>query len=490
MNYLDKWLEYVETEEVLPLFEREELEYKVPKLESVSWEDYAPVVAMVARDRNLAHLRQISSIEDMQAVLYLLLECGEKAFLREVYSHLLFLEASGTVLPNRESVASMQLEFLLEAPYLISNYFQSQTWKTHKAKLESKLVSLAPALLSKLILSANELKDFIRQPFSVLLRELRQISVQSFADLVELVALSVRSADTALDLLIEILGPETSRLLVGRPTTIIQLVKCLYGIALDHIDEASNNKKPEQETLKLSVYDVQDGYSMAKCTLRIDSEVRQVLKVGDHVRLRVSNPPQNLPWAKPYSMDAIIVKAEPGSASFRCIHTPPSYIEQCAWTLVHCGSFVTSKTMFDAVTVFYSEREAACRIFASLAGFPAKEQIKLPGVELPVVPDSTLNESQNAALVAAMTHSLTFIWGPPGTGKTHTVVVILTQLLNALPNSRLLVTAPTHNAVDNILRRFVGEGDKQKTGATPLRVSTQVSLLALFQTWLTLVVVQ
>lgn len=254
-------------------------------------------------------------------------------------------------------------------------------------------------------------------------------------------------------------------------------MKCLYGIALDHIDEASSSNKPEQETIKLSVYDIQEGYSMAKCTLRIDSEVSQILKIGDHVRLTVSNPPQNVPWAKPYSMDATVVKAEPGSASFRCIHEPPPYIDHCMWTLIHCGSFVTSKTMLDAVTAFYTKREAACRIFASLVGLAPKEQINLPGIELPVVPDSTLNPSENTALAAAMTNSLTFIWGPPGTGKTHTVVVILLQLLNALPQSRLLVTAPTHNAVDNILRRFISESGKQTTGAIPVRVATQVGLL-------------
>ena len=74
---------------------------------------------------------------------------------------------------------------------------------------------------------------------------------------------------------------------------------------------------------------------------------------------------------------------------------------------------------------------------------------------------------------------LTLIWGPPGTGKTQTIVVILVELLRAFPKSRILVTAPTHNAVDNILQRFINE-----SGATRihehLRVSTSVSYFRLY----------
>lgn len=140
-----------------------------------------------------------------------------------------------------------------------------------------------------------------------------------------------------------------------------------------------------------------------------------------------------------------------------------------------CGSFVTSKTCFDAVTTFYTQREACCPIYASLLGLSDSDQIELSNIKLPVVTDLTLNESQNGALLAAMENSLTMIWGPPGTGKTHTIIVILNQLLRQLPSSRFLITAPTHNAVDNILRRFVNDKDAKDLGVTAVRVSTQVS---------------
>jgi regulator of nonsense transcripts 1 len=474
MSFLDQWLQYVDTEEILPLFEQLEVEYKIPTLDAVNWDLYPLNVTAVVRDRNLSQLRRADSLADMQTIFDLLISHEEKMFLRDVYAQVLSLEASGSCLVDRQKLVSTLLNLLQDATYLIPLFLQSQSWRSHKPALEYDLVILGPTLLSSLVLATNELQGFIRQSFAYLLLDLKQITLQNFSQLVELIALTVRSPENALDLLLEILEPETSRLLVGRPLAVRQFVKCLFGIALDHVDEAANSHKAEKEALKLRIDDRKDEYTIVKCSLRIDSNMGGILKVGDHVRLTVSNPPQNAPLKRPISLDALVLKAEPGSVTFRCLHAPPTYVEDCVWNITHCGSFVTSKTMIDAVTAFYTQREVCCRIYALLARFPDGDQMDLPSVELPVTPDPSLNMSQNAALEAAMKHSLTFIWGPPGTGKTHTVVVILTQLLYALPRSRFLVTAPTHNAVDNLLRRFIADRGKEKSGVNPLRVATQV----------------
>jgi regulator of nonsense transcripts 1 len=477
MKFLDQWLEYVDTDEVLPLFERLEMDYRIPQMDDVNWETYSHQVATVARDKNLPHLRLIDSTSDVIKVLKLVNEYGKKSYLREVYSYMLSLDANAGCCLDQMQIASALLNFLPEVVYAVPTFLRSQAWKTHKYTLEAQLVILAPSILQELVLATNELDGFIHIPFALLLSELKRLSLQMFAELVELIAFSVRSPEAALDLLLEVLEPETSRILVGRPTVMQQFWKCLFGIALDHIDEALNNRKPERETIRLTMRDNKDGYAIVNSALRIDSSIGGSLKVGDHVRLSVSNMPQNAPASKPFSMDAVVLTADKGSLTFRCLHKPPAYLNECAWTMIHCGSFTTSKTMFDAVAALYTRREACCRIYAQLVGLPDRDHITLPGIELPVTPYSTLNDSQNAALIAAMTHSLTFIWGPPGTGKTHTVVVILAQLLNTSPRARILVTAPTHNAVDNLLRRFVDDRQGNATGAVPLRVSTQVNCM-------------
>jgi len=478
MRVLDEWLNYIDTDEVLPLFEKLDKDYNVPKLTSMKWTDYSEIVVAVVRDKNLSHLRRVDSVSELRTILDLLKEHDEKMMLRDTFSHILDLAASSSCLLDRLLVASTLLKYLLDAVYLIPTYLQSQTWKTYKTVLEETLVHLAPTLLQRLVLLSNEMGNFIRHPFLLLLQELKRISLQDFAEIVELISLTVRSAEVALDLLLGILEPESSRLLVQRPIAMRQFTSSLFGIALDHIDEASSRRNPEQEFLELCMDGYRDSHAVVKCFLRVDSFLSGVLKVDDHVRLTASKPPKNAPIARPFSMDAVVLSAGSGEATFRCLHHPPSYLDQCAWSIIQCASFVTSKTALDAVTTFYTEREACCRIYGMLLGPPAA-QIKLSGVELPVTLVPSLNRSQNAALTASMKQSLTFIWGPPGTGKTHTIVVIMTQLLKELPQSRFLITAPTHNAVDNLLRRFVANSDAKKSGVVPVRVSTQVSIIIL-----------
>lgn len=475
MRILDQWLNYVDTEEVLPLFEKLEAEYKVPKLDMVPWEDFPAIVRKVCQDRNLSSLRSLQSTQELDTILNILKDHNERVYLRDVVAHILSLEASSDFSLDRHTCASMILEYLPKAVFLTSTLFQSQTWAKSKSSLEDNLIHHAPNILRALILAVNEIAGFARQALSELLQELKRISLQDFAELVELIALTVRSPEFALDLLLEVLEPETSRLLVGRPTAIQRFTASLSGVALDHVDEAAGSRAELQESIKIDIQDHQDGYCITKSLLRIDSSLGAMLKVGDHVRLTVTNAAVNDPFSRPFSTDALVTKAEPGSATFRCFHNMPSYADQCAWNVTQCGSFVTTKACFDALTAFYTQQEGCCKIYALLLGLSNSDQIKLPNVSLPAEKSSTLNESQNAAVFAAMENLLTFIWGPPGTGKTHTIVIILRQLLSALPKSRILVTAPTHNAVDNLLRRFVSGEDVRKNGIVPLRVSTQVS---------------
>ncbi|KAI4619576.1 uncharacterized protein J4E87_007466 [Alternaria ethzedia] len=479
MRVLDEWLTFVDTDEVLPLFEKPNKNYDIPRLSSNDWADYPETVVAVVRDKDFAHLQKLKSVSELSTILGLLNDHGEKKMLLDTFSHVLAFEASSALSLDRTIVASTLLDFLPNAVYLIPAFFRSQTWETHRSSLDEHLIHMAFSLPRHLVLLSEEMGSFIRRPIQILLQELKCISLREFADIVELISLTVRSSETALDLLLGVLEPESSRLLVGRPTAIRQFTSSLFGIALDHVDEASSAREQKsREFLELRLDGHSDGCAMVKGTLRIDSSLNGLLKAGDHVRLTASDPPQNDVIARLFSMDAVVSSAEPGKVAFRCLHHPPSYLGKCAWSVTQCGSFVTSKTSFDAVTAFYTERETCSAIYAMLLGLPPSKQDKSIGIELPVTVAPSLNGSQNAALAASMKHSLTFIWGPPGTGKTHTIVVIITQLLEKLPKLRFLVTAPTHNAVDNMLRRFVAYPEAKNGGIVPVRVSTQLSKVA------------
>ncbi len=68
---------------------------------------------------------------------------------------------------------------------------------------------------------------------------------------------------------------------------------------------------------------------------------------------------------------------------------------------------------------------------------------------------TSLNESQWRAWEEALTRRLTLFWGPPGTGKSRTLrAVTLGAALDARARQqplRLLITANTYNAIDNVL---------------------------------------
>ncbi|EGS17375.1 DNA polymerase alpha-associated DNA helicase-like protein [Thermochaetoides thermophila DSM 1495] len=67
--------------------------------------------------------------------------------------------------------------------------------------------------------------------------------------------------------------------------------------------------------------------------------------------------------------------------------------------------------------------------------------------------DKTLNDSQKDAIRFALaSKEIALIHGPPGTGKTHTLIELILQLLSR--NLRILVCGPSNISVDNIVERL------------------------------------
>lgn len=67
--------------------------------------------------------------------------------------------------------------------------------------------------------------------------------------------------------------------------------------------------------------------------------------------------------------------------------------------------------------------------------------------------DPSLNESQRDAVNFALaSKEVALIHGPPGTGKTHTLIELILQFLKQ--NLRLLVCGPSNISVDNIVERL------------------------------------
>lgn len=76
------------------------------------------------------------------------------------------------------------------------------------------------------------------------------------------------------------------------------------------------------------------------------------------------------------------------------------------------------------------------------------------GEELPCEFSRSFNDSQQAAIQFALaSEDLAIIHGPPGTGKTTTVIELILQAVER--GDRVLACAPSNTAVDNLLERLV-----------------------------------
>ncbi|KAF8635577.1 hypothetical protein AX15_000227 [Amanita polypyramis BW_CC] len=103
--------------------------------------------------------------------------------------------------------------------------------------------------------------------------------------------------------------------------------------------------------------------------------------------------------------------------------------------------------------------------------------------------DSSLNASQKEAVRFSLeSPEVSCIHGPPGTGKTHTLIEIIRQLTSVTPSNpkplRLLVCGASNLSVDNILERLLAlssseEGQKLKVTRIghPARVMARESIL-------------
>ncbi|KAL9579667.1 MAG: hypothetical protein Q9203_006598, partial [Teloschistes exilis] len=585
MRVLDKWLDFIDTREVMPLFEKSEESYRLPDLKDIDWAAEPDYIRYIAKDGDLAVLDDLAegvagnphipeslretqsgrkrrrrrnghksngqpqsqsqsvqslpntadlsssgahhstvqstgsssafqqtpatSAEKLSKTFTWLLLHNQKARLREVYQHLLKSIASAIAGTEHASILASMVSFLQQAPHLIVTFIEVGIWDHLSLSVRSLLHRRSLEMLEAFCLVANEMQVFVVEPLRIFLSQMAHISLPDLGSIVRQISLVVRSPETALDMLMGVLELESSRLLVGRPTLIKYFVSNLIGIAMEHIDEAKDSRAVRDDELQLKA---DEEFGKVNARLRIDSHSRVRFSAKDHVQLTAAALPVNSLEIRPYSMDALVDRAEPGKVVFQCFHPIPPFLEKCAWKAKNCGSFVTSQAMYEALSNFVNYPEVCCHIHDRLMGFSIPDQQprmdeeiasqSLPSgnqtqgsspnpaesselstlaearAESSGIKRDDLNDSQNKALLAALDSPLTCLWGPPGTGKTHTVAVILEELLKD-QERRILVTAPTHNAVDNVMRKFLQNMQIRKTfSEETLRVSTDVRKVA------------
>jgi superfamily I DNA and/or RNA helicase len=93
--------------------------------------------------------------------------------------------------------------------------------------------------------------------------------------------------------------------------------------------------------------------------------------------------------------------------------------------------------------------------------------------------EQKLNESQNRAITKILNaNELAVVHGPPGTGKTTTLVAAITKLARE-KNEKILVVAPSNAAVDLLSEKLSEAGLNVMRVGNPVRVSESLSALTL-----------
>ena len=474
LQVLDSWLNFIDTGEVIPLFEKDDREYRLPSLKDIEWSGEPDYIQRIARHQDLSYLDVSHTFSEYQTLFEWLISKDQRSLLRKVFWRLLFAPGQATGISCSPVALKAMLSFLPKAPFLMLEFAEIKHWSSLPDFLSSVLFDHGIDILEAIVLNANIAQNLILKPFKAVLGEMRHISLVSFGSLVQMISLVVRTPELAHELFLGCLEPPTSRLVTGRPAVARYFIKNSIGIAMEHVDEAHESRATRNDTFKLKL-DCKTG--LVTSLPRIDAQSTVPLATGDHVRLTAQKLPENSMSTRQYSIDALVEASQPAFVKFRCLHPVPIFLEDCSWELKNCGSFVTTRTMHDALVDMVVEQDLCCEICDQLLGLP---DAKAQAFEHSYSRRKDLNESQNKAVKAALSSSLTCLWGPPGTGKTHTIAVILEELLRLDDENRILVTAPTNNAVDNLLRKFLAnmESPTQSQRTLALRVSTDVSYKA------------
>ncbi|HUP10801.1 MAG TPA: AAA domain-containing protein, partial [Niastella sp.] len=140
----------------------------------------------------------------------------------------------------------------------------------------------------------------------------------------------------------------------------------------------------------------------------------------------------------------------------------------------------------------YDEMQNACKLAATLAEKPAEGRLiqiltgnKAPGFEPGHGSEpwhsykNTLNASQQAAVTKILeANDLAIVHGPPGTGKTTTLVQAIKAMIKR-DNQQILVVAPSNTAVDLLSEKLSDEGLNVLRVGNPARVSERLFSLTL-----------
>lgn len=304
----------------------------------------------------------------------------------------------------------------------------------------SSRARLAISVARGIIRSANELGMAALAGLERLASYIAELNLSTYLDLVWLASLIIRASQVVQEVLLvlhdsRVAGQEST------PPAERHAHTNSLAIAFDRAEEAADScpcdehgRPKRQREVPIStklclVPPPKDSDEtepeipdQSQIPTRVMAHVRVDLKVPirihSHVRLRVASSPEHstLPAA---IVDAVAVRASRGEICLDVLHPLPPEWSTIDWYLYPAGSIVTSRAMMDAVQRLAVDGLECCRFRDIITG---QEDITQPPPGNDADEDSTegvaftstLNASQQHAVLSTRLGSMSLIWGPPG----------------------------------------------------------------------------
>ncbi|QRV85064.1 RNA-dependent RNA polymerase [Ceratobasidium sp. AG-Ba] len=517
-EFFDLRFSHVQTEEVIPRFQRELKTYVPQSVKSL---------------QQLAKLPEATPVQNSVGQLFLM---KPEEFFREVRgreNHEIedFMQLAWThnahaynfylyeIMCSRISTLSLTTlrHWLGLDPALV--YALLKVYEDAQGDQLDLFQTMGEIIIRSIVLSANTYQISASMTLERLHSLICRLTFREFAETMWLVACSVRALALSADIMATLM--ETRRDAYSDIPARDYAHRHIWGICLDRAEDANSQcpctddgrPRRQRDAPALVPLVKTEDEKVVDAHPRID--LPNHVRLHAHVRLQAASQPERGvdPRGRPI-MDGVVSGARRGQLRINLLHNPPIDVENIQWYLYPAGDVVTSRAMFDAVVKLYTQPQGSTSLHYLLAGndpetirdeSEQKDPVERQAItteETNVVPQSAIsqagegssqyksdwevrrdaiewdrfNSSQREAIMS-IEHPLSLIWGPPGTGKTTVVVAMLRLLLGSMPpGSRILMTASTHNAVDNVLERFIQENSKHNIIPEEqlLRVATDI----------------
>ena len=334
-----------------------------------------------------------------------------------------------------------------------------------------------------LIQSANYAPGLARDLFEHVLNTAPTLSFDDNLDLISIISTTVRSSLLAVEFitLLENAMKRSEQLSVHGQSEAEYLTMLARNVSLDRCAEAEESCKcdewgvtlEEKSKYMIESFETED-VMVVTASFRVD--LAAPFRAGDHIRLRSATPPKDAPLQKPRILDGLITRIGQGSIKISLMEPPPP--ECCSWYILSAGNNTTAKAIIETIRTLAKRKHERCQLYSKIIPGATPTIITPHENEvMATMANSDLNSSQTLAVSMAAQKDLTLIWGPPGTGKTTTIVRIIDDWRRLLhKGERILVAASTNNAVDNVLEKYISR--KTTTPQDIVRVCPDSSTLS------------